>query len=109
MQAPTTETTYTFRITPSTDSARTWIIENQSYMRGTLAQGRDLARTLDRSAAGDHGRGHCQRSHGLPDTAVATWPATVACGLPTTLAPVCACSRARLGGRLRQSPALPGL
>ena len=43
------ETTYTFRIAPSTDSARTWIIENQSYMRGTLAQGRDLARTLDAS------------------------------------------------------------
>ena len=54
------ETTYTFHITPSTPEARERIAdgaEKPELLRGTLAQGRDLARLLDASINLLDGRG----------------------------------------------------
>jgi hypothetical protein len=55
------ETTYTFHITPSTPEARERIAdgaEKPELLRGTLAQGRDLARLLDASIGLLDGRGY---------------------------------------------------
>ncbi len=54
------ETTYAFHITPSTRAARDRIFDGSldpSLLRGTLAQGRDLARLLDASINLLDGRG----------------------------------------------------
>jgi hypothetical protein len=56
-----TEPAYTFHITPSTLDARERIAdgaESPSLLRGTLAQGRDLARLLDASINLLDGRGY---------------------------------------------------
>ena len=55
------EPVYTFHITPSTPEARERIAdgaEKPELLRGTLAQGRDLARDLDASITLLDGRGY---------------------------------------------------
>lgn len=49
MTTPKSEEVYSFHIAPSTHDARKWIAdgaEKPELLRGTLAQGRDLARLL---------------------------------------------------------------
>lgn len=65
------EPVYTFHITPSTPEARERIAdgaEQPELLRGTLAQGRDLARLLDASIDLLDGRGYLTTSRATATT-----------------------------------------